>query len=97
MTSRPVSPYPEIFCDFNARMTERGYRATNGTVRDLTALGLTLESAVGRRFVFVSDDADEHGKPDDIMHDGTVVVDPAFGILLEADETGFYWRSELRS
>ncbi|MBB3870843.1 hypothetical protein [Brevundimonas mediterranea] len=97
MTIRTVSPYPEIFCDFNARVTERGYRPTNGTVRDLAALGLILDSAVDRRFVLVSEDANEQGKPDDIMHDGTVVVDPAFGILLEADETGFYWRSELRS
>lgn len=77
-------------------MTERGYRPTNGTVQDLAALGLTLESAVGRRFVFVGDDADEHGNPDDIMHNGAVVQDLVFGVLLEADDAGFYWRSQLR-
>lgn len=96
MTARAKSPDPEIFCDFNARMTERGYLPTHGTVQDLDALGLTLENAVGRRFVFVGDDADEHGNPDDIMHNGTVVRDSEFGVLLEADDTGFYWRSELR-
>jgi hypothetical protein len=96
MTARAKSSDPEIFCDFNGRMTERGYLPTNGTVQDLTALGLTLENAVGRRFVFVSGDADEHNNPDDIMHNGTVIQDPKFGFLLEADDTGFYWRSELR-
>ena len=97
MISRAKSSDPEIFCDFNGRMTERGYLPTKGTVQDLAALGLKLEDAVGRRFVFVSGDADEHDNPDDIMHNGTVVEDPTFGILLEADDTGFYWRSELRS
>jgi hypothetical protein len=29
------------------------------------------------------------------MHGGTVVRDSSFGILLETDDTGFYWRSEL--
>jgi hypothetical protein len=76
-------------------MTERGYLPTSETVRDLTALGLTIEEAIGRRFVFVSDDADEQGNPDDIMCNGTVVRDAHFGILLEADDSGFYWRSEL--
>jgi hypothetical protein len=96
MSARAKSPDPEIFCDFNGRITKRGYMPTNGTVRDLATLGLTLEDAVGRRFVFISGDADEHGNPDDIMHNGTVVRDLEFGVLLEADDTGFYWRSELR-
>lgn len=94
MTRRGKSPDPEIWCDFNGRMTERGYLPTRGTIQDLAALGLTLESAVGRRFVFVSDDADDHGAPDDIMCNGMVVRDAEFGILLEADDSGFYWRSE---
>jgi hypothetical protein len=96
MTKRAKSTDPEIWCDFNARMTKRGYLPTNGTIRDLAALGLTLEEAVGCRFVFVSDDADEHGNPDDIMCNGIIVRDEKFGILLEADDSGFYWRSELR-
>jgi len=76
-------------------MTERGFVPTNGTIRDLAALGLSLEETVGRRFVFVSDDADEHGNPDNIMHSGTVIRDAQFGVLLEIDDTDFYWRSEL--
>jgi hypothetical protein len=92
---RRRSSDPEIWCDFNGRMTERGYLPTNGTIRDLAALGLSLEEAVGRRFVFVSDDADEQGNPDDIMHNGAVVRDARFGVLLEIDDTDFYWRSEL--
>ena len=96
MTTRMKSPDPEIFCDFNAQMTERGYLPTSGTLADLAALGLTLQTAIGRRFVFVSDDADENGKPDDIMHDGVVVADERFGSLLEIDNTAFYWRSELK-
>jgi hypothetical protein len=77
-------------------MTERGYLPTNDTIRDLAALGLTLEDAVDRRFVFIEDDADEHGNPDTIMCNGTVVRDPHFGVLLEVDENGFYYRSKLR-
>lgn len=96
MTKRGRSTDPEIWCDFNGRMTERGYLPTNGTIRDLAALGLTLETAVGHRFVFMSGDADQHGNPDDIMCNGAIVRDPTFGVLLEADETGFYWRSELK-
>ncbi|MBW8816040.1 MAG: hypothetical protein JF588_21700 [Caulobacterales bacterium] len=95
MKARAKSPEPEIYCDFNGRMTERGYLPTNGTVRDLAALGLTLENAVGRRFVFVGDDADDHGNPDDIMHNGMIVRDAEFGVLLEGDDMGFYWRSEV--
>ena len=50
---------------------------------------------MGRRFVFVSDDADKQGNPDDIMCNGTVVRDAQFGFLLEIDDGGFYWRSDL--
>lgn len=95
MTNRRKSSDPEIWCDFNGCVTERGYLPTIGTVRDLAALGLTLDEAIGRRFVFVSDDADQQGNPDDIMCGGTVVRDSQFGILLVVDGTGFYWRSEL--
>lgn len=93
---RLKSPDPEIFCDFNGCVTDLGYMPTNGTIRDLAALGLTLENAVGRRFVFVSADADEQGNPDDIMHNGAVARDADFGVLLEIDETGFHWRSHLK-
>jgi hypothetical protein len=95
VSRRARSSDPEIFCDFNAQMTERGYLPTSGTIKDLAVLGLDLQSATGRRFVFFSDDADEYGNPDAIMHNGTIVGDDKFGHLLEIDDTGFYWRSEL--
>lgn len=68
---------------------------TQGTFRDLAALGLTIEEAVGRTFVFVMGDADEHGNPDDLMCNGSIIRESQFGILLEMDAEGFYWRSEL--
>lgn len=54
MAKRVRSTDPEIWCDFNGRVNERGFLPTNGTIGDLAALGLTLEEAIGRRFVFVS-------------------------------------------
>ena len=45
--------------------------------------------------VFVSDDADGQGNLDDIMCNGAVIRDAQFGILLEINDNGFYWRSEL--
>lgn len=95
MATRTKSDDPEIFCDFNARVTERGYWPTLGTKEDLAKLGLTLGGAVGRRFVFVSGDADEHGTPDDIMCNGIVARDDRGDIVLEIDGD-FYHRSELR-
>lgn len=96
MTFRKASGLPEVYCDLNARMTERGYSLErHGSVRDLAKLGLTLETALGRRFTFVMDDADEAGNPDDIMFDGIVVVDPQYGVLAEQDDDGVYWRSQI--
>lgn len=95
MSKRLRHPHPEIYCDLNARMTEHGYLLTTGSVEDLTKLGLTLESAMGRRFTFVQDDADKNGKPDDIMFNGIVIRDEKFGYLALADEDGIYWRSEI--
>jgi hypothetical protein len=41
------------------------------------------------------DDADEQGRPDDIMFDGQVIAHPQYGILAEEDDAGIYWRSQL--
>ena len=55
-------PLAEIYCDLNARMTDRGYSLERrGSVEDLAKLGLTLAGAVGRRVAFVQGDADEQG------------------------------------
>ena len=89
-------PHPEIYCDLNARMTDRHYSlTTNGSVADLKKLGLTSETAVGRRFTFVGGDDGELGVPDDIMFNGVVVHHPTLGYVAEADPDGIYHRSEL--
>jgi hypothetical protein len=89
-------PFPEVYCDLNARMIERGYSLERqGSVHDLDALGLTLESAVGMRFTFVMDDADDDGNPDDIMFNGVVVHDAKWGFLALADDDFVYWRSQI--
>jgi hypothetical protein len=96
MGMRKRHPFPEIYCDLNARMTDRGYSLErNGSVADLAKLGLTLESAIGKRFTFMMDDADDNGNPDDIMFNGVVIHDPEWGYLALADEDGVYWRSEI--
>jgi hypothetical protein len=96
MPERRRHPYPEIYCDLNARMTERGYSLERrGSVEDLKTLGLDLASAVGRQFTFVMDDADKHGQPDDIMFNGVVIHDDKYGYLAQADGDGFYWRSQI--
>lgn len=93
---RTKLPYPEIYCDFNTRLTEHGYSVqTIGSRQDLERLGLTLEQAVGKRFVLVQEDANENGERDDMMINGIIAKDEAWGYLAIADPDGFYWRSEI--
>ena len=93
---RAPSNLPEVYCDLNARMTERGYSLERrGSVDDLKKLGLTPETAVGKRFTFYMDDGDDQGRPDDIMWEGVVVRDGRYGILAENDGGYFYHRSEV--
>lgn len=67
-----------------------------GPIRDLSKLGLELEEAVGKRFTFIVDDADENGVPDDITSNGVVMKDERYGFLALLDTPGdFYWRSQL--
>ncbi len=87
---------PEVYCDLNARMTEHGYSLERrGSVDDLAKLGLTLASAVGMRFTFYMDDADEDGTPNDIMFNGVVMNDPHYGYLAIKDHSDFYHRSDV--
>jgi hypothetical protein len=91
LASRRKHPFPEVYCDFNARMTERGYSLERaGSIEDLRRLGLTLAGSVGRRFTFYMDDADEQGRPDDIMFNGMVVRDSEWGYLAVEDGAGVY-------
>ena len=96
MKLRVKHQYQEVYCDLNAGMIKRGYSLErHGSVVDLEKLGLTLETAVGRRFTFFMDDGNEQGEPDDIMFSGVVVKDPEWGYLALADSNEVYWRSEL--
>ena len=85
----------EIYCDLNARMTENGYSLErNGSIRDLQKLGLSLEKAIGKRFRFYMDDANDDGKPNDIMFDGVVVFSKEYGYLAE-QESKIFWRDDI--
>jgi hypothetical protein len=85
----------EICCDLNARMTKNGYSLeTNGSIEDFDRIGLTLEQAVGKRFIFNGGaDEDDNGQPADIMFRGIVVKDPEWGYLAEEDADGIFWRT----
>ena len=92
-----MSDLREIYCDLNARMTDKGYSLERrGSVDDLQKLGLTLESAKGMRFRFYMDDADDDGTPNDIMFDGVIIQDNEFGFLAE-QESEIFWRNNLPS
>jgi hypothetical protein len=96
LSARNRHPFPEVYCDLNARITKNGYSLERtGSVEDLRKLGLDLTAAVGRRFTFYMDDADEQGRPDDIMFNGVVIHDAKYGYLAQGDEDGVYWRSQI--
>ncbi len=81
----------KIYCDLNARMTERGYSLERkGSIEDFAKAGLTLTSAVGMRFTFYMDDEALDGVPNDIMFNGLVVHDTDHGYLAVRDEGDFY-------
>jgi hypothetical protein len=85
---------PEICCDLNARMTENGYLLeTHGAVKDLAKLGLTLEQAVGKRFLFNGGaDTTENGESAEIVFHSVVSRDPVWGYLAVCDSNGLHWR-----
>ncbi len=68
MVPTPKQQHPEIYCDLNGRVSERGYSLElRGSVNAFEKLGLTLERAVGERFTFYIDDENERGEPDDLI------------------------------
>ena len=96
MVRRARSQLPELVFDSNARITSRGYVVTLGdNAARLERLGLTFESALGRRFTFAMEDCDQRGEPDDLLVEGTIVRHSLWGYLAEMDDNGFYHRSEL--
>jgi hypothetical protein len=95
--SRPQRhSYPEVSIDLNGRKSDLGWSLNGlGSIGDLAKLGLSLEAAVGKRFIFFSPDLDDAGRPDDIMFSGVVIYDDTYGYVASQDSDGFYWRSEL--
>ena len=86
---------PEVYCDLNAGYGPGYSLELRGSVDSLAKLGLSLASAVGKRFIFYMDDADDDGTPNDIMFRGVVVHDPQYGYLAIKDEGDYFHRSEL--
>lgn len=84
----------EISIDLNAAMTVNGYYLEiRGAIDDLAKLGLTLEQAVGHRFLFNGGaDTDDNGEPAEIVFTGIVVKDPKWGYLALCDPDGLHWR-----
>jgi len=86
---------PEVFIDLNAAMTENGYALTNGSIEDLSKVGLTVEQAVGMLFTFNGgEDTIEGGAPVEIVFDGTIEEHPKWGYLAVSDSKGIYWRAK---
>jgi len=72
-------------------MTEGCYSLErNGSVKDLERIGLSLETAIGQRFRFYMDDADEDGTLNDIMFYGVVIFSDEYGYLAEQDGEIFW-------
>ena len=85
---------PEICCDLNARMTENGYSLQiRSAIDDLARLGLTLEQAVGRRFLFnAGADTNENGELAEIIFYGVVAKTPEWGYLALCEPRTLRWR-----
>lgn len=84
-------PVPEIFCDFNGRVKPGSYLLTRGTYDDLTALGLTVDAAIGRPFLFNGGEDTEDGVHSHIMRYGEIARDVTYKYLVVC--TGdFFWR-----
>lgn len=82
---------PEVYFDINARMTERGYLLTGGSLADLSKLGLTPAEAVGMEFTFNGgNDVDNNGIPVEIIFDGTIKWSAEYGYLAITNERGIY-------
>jgi hypothetical protein len=62
---------PRIYADFNNLDDENRVRLnTRGSAQDLTRLGVQLSD--GLEVTLYTDDADEHGRPDDLCVEGVV-------------------------
>ncbi len=85
---------PELWCDFNGRVMSGSYwLGAQSTIDQLAMLGLTLESAVGRRFTFNGgDDCDESNVPAEILCNGTIEHEPGLGCFVARVDNDFYWR-----
>ena len=73
MSSANPSTHPYIYCDLSPDRTERGFSLERTrSIEDLAKIGLTLESAVGLKFVFGDGN---------LNFNGIVIHDPELGYL----------------
>jgi hypothetical protein len=87
--------YPRLFFDANAQLEHHAFAVVQGTRDDLHALGYTPNTAIGVRFTFVQEDAGVDGQSDALIFHGRIVRSVRFGLLLQADEAGVRWLSDL--
>jgi hypothetical protein len=67
---------PRIYADFQELDDENRLKLTcRGTLQDLQRNGIQLRD--GLRLTFFTDDADDQGRPDDLLADGVVQFDAA--------------------
>jgi len=94
MKKEDLTSLPEIYADLSAAFGDDRYFATSyGTLEDLKKLGLTPETAVGKRFLFNSGaDCAPDGEPADIMFLGTFVRDSEYGVVVKL-EGDVFWRA----
>ena len=86
--------YPVVYLDFNDRVGFDTYFFCSGSHASFTAMGLSLDQAVGKRFTFWMDE----GSSDDVIAEGVVIEDARWQYLADIDrEIGYFSRADLEA
>lgn len=83
--------HPRLYFDANTHLAERSYELVHGAVKDLEALGLTPDSALGMPFIFVQEEIGPIGEWDALL------FNPTLGLVAQVGYNGVHWLSELTS